>query len=192
MKQRVRIWLIWLHLHPSSFLLPGVHSGSKPACQPHGAVRVEGDGVPLARLAALVMVRQNARRTWCEGRSCAGTLLDQGKRVPVQQIPWGGHHPGAEMKSTGEVMGIDDTMAMAFAKAQMAAQFAAANVWHGVHSRSPTAIRKRCAHRPRLRRTWLQAGSRRAAHGTLSGGTRRGRWKTCRRSRRGGRTCSTT
>ena len=48
---------------------------------------------------------------------------------------------GPEMRSTGEVMGIDDTFPMAFAKSQMAANSAAAADGHDLHLASPTATR---------------------------------------------------
>ena len=40
---------------------------------------------------------------------------------------------GPEMRSTGEVMGIDDSFPMAFAKSQLAANSAAAAIGHGLH-----------------------------------------------------------
>jgi carbamoyl-phosphate synthase large subunit len=86
-------------------------------------------GVPLARLAALVMV----------GRTLED--LSRQNSVPVQEIvpkhfsvkesvfpfnkfPGVDIILGPEMRSTGEVMGIDDNFPMAFAKSQLAANSA--------------------------------------------------------------------
>jgi carbamoyl-phosphate synthase large subunit len=44
----------------------------------------------------------------------------EGGRVPVRQVQRG-RDPGPEMRSTGEVMGLDESFGMAFAKAQISA-----------------------------------------------------------------------
>ena len=49
-------------------------------------------------------------------------LLREGSRLPVHQFPGIDIALGPEMKSTGEVMGIDADLGLAYAKAQMAAQ----------------------------------------------------------------------
>ena len=50
-------------------------------------------GVPLARLAALVMVGKTLDELGVHDEVVPKHLLRQGKRLPVQQVPRRGHHP---------------------------------------------------------------------------------------------------
>ena len=52
-------------------------------------------GVPLARLASLVMVGKTLDELGLFDDPVADALLGQGERLPVQQVPRRGHHPGA-------------------------------------------------------------------------------------------------
>jgi carbamoyl-phosphate synthase large subunit len=87
-------------------------------------------GVQVAKAAARVMVGQTIDELRLHGILPAwgdGGTLPQGAAVAVKEavLPFGRFHGvdtvlGPEMKSTGEVMGIDDTFGTAFAKSQEA------------------------------------------------------------------------
>jgi carbamoyl-phosphate synthase large subunit len=86
--------------------------------------------VPLAKAAARIMTGSSIRDLRGEGMLPAGdgALLPVGAPISVKEavLPFGRFQGvdtvlGPEMRSTGEVMGIDATFGMAFAKSQMAA-----------------------------------------------------------------------
>ena len=87
--------------------------------------------VPIAKAAARVMVGQTIAELRSEGILPAhgdGGTMPAGSAVSVKEavLPFGRFHGvdtvlGPEMRSTGEVMGIDDTFGIAFAKSQDAA-----------------------------------------------------------------------
>jgi carbamoyl-phosphate synthase large subunit len=81
-------------------------------------------GVPLARYAALVMVGKTL-----DGLGLSEEVVPRYYSVkesvfPFNKFPGVDIILGPEMRSTGEVMGVDDTFPMAFAKSQMAANSA--------------------------------------------------------------------
>ncbi|TAN22674.1 MAG: carbamoyl-phosphate synthase large subunit [Acidobacteria bacterium] len=85
-------------------------------------------GVPLAKLAAIVMSRAAKLRALLPPEVLAAQRLPTGANYCVKSpvFPWNkfqGADPvlGPEMHSTGEVMGVAPTMGEAFAKAQLAA-----------------------------------------------------------------------
>jgi len=88
-------------------------------------------GVPIAKAAARIMAGESIASLRAIGllpRSGDGGQLPQGSPVSVKEavLPFGRFHGvdtvlGPEMKSTGEVMGIDATFGVAFAKSQVAA-----------------------------------------------------------------------
>jgi carbamoyl-phosphate synthase large subunit len=78
-------------------------------------------GVPLARLAALVMVGKTLDELGVKDEVVPKHYSIKESVFPFNKFPGVDIILGPEMKSTGEVMGIDDSMAMAFAKSQMAA-----------------------------------------------------------------------
>jgi carbamoyl-phosphate synthase large subunit len=78
-------------------------------------------GVPLARLASLIMVGQTLDDLGIVGETEAPHYSVKESVFPFNKFPGIDIILGPEMKSTGEVMGSDRKMAMAFAKAQMAA-----------------------------------------------------------------------
>ena len=112
----------------------GLRPGSQSARQPDGAVRVQGD-----RRAAGPAGRRwswSARRStsWACTDEVAPTHFSVKESVfPFNKFPGVDIILGPEMRSTGEVMGIDDTFPMAFAKSQMAANSALADVRHDLH-----------------------------------------------------------
>ncbi len=87
-------------------------------------------GVPLAMVAARVMVGQTLEQLRVEGLLPAGVAgrvpaLDhvsvKEAVLPFDRFPGVDTLLGPEMRSTGEVMGVDTTFGLAFAKSQMAA-----------------------------------------------------------------------
>src|SRR5262249_15444890 len=81
-------------------------------------------GVQLARLATLVMVGRTLEEMGAT-REVTPTHYSVKESVfPFNKFPGVDIILGPEMRSTGEVMGIDDTFPLAFAKSQMAANAA--------------------------------------------------------------------
>jgi carbamoyl-phosphate synthase large subunit len=78
-------------------------------------------GVPLARLASLVMVGKTLDELGVMGETVPTHYSVKESVFPFNKFPGTDIILGPEMKSTGEVMGSDRTVGMAFAKAQMAA-----------------------------------------------------------------------
>jgi len=78
-------------------------------------------GVPLARLASLVMVGKTLDELGVTTETVPTHYSVKESVFPFNKFPGTDVILGPEMKSTGEVMGIDATMPMAFAKAQMGA-----------------------------------------------------------------------
>ncbi len=78
-------------------------------------------GVPLARLASLVMVGKSLDDLGIHTEVVPTHFSIKESVFPFNKFPDCDIILGPEMKSTGEVMGSDTTMAMAFAKAQMGA-----------------------------------------------------------------------
>jgi carbamoyl-phosphate synthase large subunit len=81
----------------------------------------KASGVPLARLAALVMVGKTLDQLKVKDEVVPKHYSIKESVFPFNKFPGVDIILGPEMKSTGEVMGIDDSMPMAFAKSQMAA-----------------------------------------------------------------------
>src|SRR5205807_1713982 len=81
-------------------------------------------GVQLARLAALVMVGKTLDELHVKDEVVPTHYSIKESVFPFNKFPGVDIILGPEMKSTGEVMGIDDSMAMAFAKSQLAANSA--------------------------------------------------------------------
>ena len=78
-------------------------------------------GVPLARLAALVMVGKTLDELGVADEVVPTHFSVKESVFPFSKFPGVDIILGPEMRSTGEVMGIDKTLAMAFAKSQLAA-----------------------------------------------------------------------
>jgi len=78
-------------------------------------------GVPLARLAALVMVGKTLDELGVKDEVVPTHYSVKESVFPFNKFPGVDIILGPEMRSTGEVMGIDDSFPMAFAKSQMAA-----------------------------------------------------------------------
>ena len=102
-------------------------------------------GVPLAKVAARVMV--GATLAELRARACCAAPVD-GDHVAVKEavLPFSRFPDvdavlGPEMRSTGEVMGIDRTFGLAFAKSQLAAGHRPARRRARCSCRWPTATR---------------------------------------------------
>ncbi len=82
-------------------------------------------GVPLAKVAARVMVGATLAQLQDEGLLCPprgqGHVAVKEAVLPFNRFPEVDTVLGPEMRSTGEVMGIDRTFGLAFAKSQIAA-----------------------------------------------------------------------
>ncbi len=82
-------------------------------------------GVPLVKVAARVMVGATLEELRQEGLLCApspgGYVAVKEAVLPFNRFPDADSVLGPEMRSTGEVMGIDSTFGLAFAKSQLAA-----------------------------------------------------------------------
>jgi carbamoyl-phosphate synthase large subunit len=81
-------------------------------------------GVPLARYAALVMVGRTLDELGVRGEVVPRHFSVKESVFPFSKFPGVDIILGPEMRSTGEVMGIDDSFPMAFAKSQLAANSA--------------------------------------------------------------------
>jgi carbamoyl-phosphate synthase large subunit len=81
-------------------------------------------GVPLARYAALVMVGKTLDELGLFEEVVPRHFSVKESVFPFNKFPGVDIILGPEMRSTGEVMGIDDSFPMAFAKSQMAANSA--------------------------------------------------------------------
>ena len=78
-------------------------------------------GVPLAKYAALVMAGKKLSEIGFTTERVPSHVAVKESVFPFGRFPGVDTILGPEMKSTGEVMGIDSTFAMAFAKAELAA-----------------------------------------------------------------------
>src|SRR5207244_13065206 len=78
-------------------------------------------GVPLARYAALVMVGKTLPELGLTEEVVPKHFSVKESVFPFNKFPGVDIILGPEMRSTGEVMGIDDSYAMAFAKSQLGA-----------------------------------------------------------------------
>jgi len=78
-------------------------------------------GVPLANIAAKVMVGRTLQELGLTADPQPRCFAVKESVLPFNRFPGVDPVLGPEMKSTGEVMGIDTTFGMAFAKSQLAA-----------------------------------------------------------------------
>jgi carbamoyl-phosphate synthase large subunit len=81
-------------------------------------------GIPLARNAALIMVGRTLDELGLFEEVTPKHFSVKESVFPFNKFPGVDIILGPEMRSTGEVMGIDDSLTMAFAKSQMAANSA--------------------------------------------------------------------
>ena len=100
-------------------------------------------GVPLARLATKVMIGKTLRELGFTQTVRPNHISVKEAVFPFSRFPNVDVLLGPEMKSTGEVMGIDRSFGMAFAKSQMAAGFrlpTEGRVFISVHDRHKDRI----------------------------------------------------
>ena len=76
-------------------------------------------GIPLAKIAARVMVGKNLREVGLVSEVVPKHISVKEAVFPFNKFPGVDTLLGPEMKSTGEVMGIDSSFGIAFAKAQL-------------------------------------------------------------------------
>ena len=103
-------------------------------------------GVPLAKVAARVMVGATLAELRDEGLlrppADGGHVAVKEAVLPFNRFPDVDTVLGPEMRSTGEVMGIDRTFGLAFAKSQTAAGNRLPDERARCSCRSPTATRR--------------------------------------------------
>ena len=78
-------------------------------------------GVPLAKLATKVIMGKNLKELGLEKETIPKHVCVKESVFPFARFPGVDTILGPEMKSTGEVMGVDHSFALAFAKSQLAA-----------------------------------------------------------------------
>jgi carbamoyl-phosphate synthase large subunit len=80
-------------------------------------------GMPLAKIAAKVMAGKTLKELGVAEVQVEGYVAIKEAVMPFGRFPGVDTVLGPEMKSTGEVMGIDSTFGVAYAKSQMATEF---------------------------------------------------------------------
>ena len=100
-------------------------------------------GLPVAKIAARVMAGEALADFDLTPRRCGHVAVKEAV-FPFARFPNVDTLLGPEMRSTGEVMGLDDSFAVAFAKSQLGAGNAAADRRHGLRF---GARRRQGAHR---------------------------------------------
>ncbi|HEY2785874.1 MAG TPA: carbamoyl-phosphate synthase large subunit, partial [Fimbriiglobus sp.] len=112
------------------FAVTGLMPGGKPTvyileANPRASRTIpfvsKASGVPLARLAALVMAGKTLDELGILTEVVPGHYSVKESVFPFNKFPGVDTILGPEMRSTGEVMGIDVGLPMAFAKSQLAA-----------------------------------------------------------------------
>ncbi len=78
-------------------------------------------GVPLAKVATKVMLGKSLKELGLHGEAKIDHVAVKAPVFPFQKLPGVDAILGPEMKSTGEVMGIDSTLGRAYYKAMLAA-----------------------------------------------------------------------
>jgi carbamoyl-phosphate synthase large subunit len=78
-------------------------------------------GIPLAKMATKVIMGKSLKELGLTGKSTPAHISVKESVFPFSRFPGVDTILGPEMKSTGEVMGIDRTFGLAFAKSQLAA-----------------------------------------------------------------------
>ena len=148
-------------------------------------------GRPLAKIAAQGDGRHDARRARRARDRRAARTSPSRRRLSVREVPGRRHHPRPEMRSTGEVMGIDRDFAA------RVRQGAARRRHHAARPKGTAFIsvrdedkaggrsRSRAARRPRLRASSPPTARRSSSRRTAS------RPRASTRSSRGARTAST-
>ncbi len=100
-------------------------------------------GVPLAKLATKVMLGKSLHELGLTQRIVPRHVSVKEAVFPFNRFPGVDIILGPEMKSTGEVMGIDSSFGLAFAKSQMATGFkmpTSGSVFISVHDRHKAGI----------------------------------------------------
>ena len=115
-------------------------------------------GVPLAKLAALVMAGKKLADLGFTAERVPDHVSVKESVFPFVRFPGVDTILGPEMKSTGEVMGIDRTFAMAFAKAELAASTDLPGERMRVHQRARRGQGGAGADRARTLRDGLRVG----------------------------------
>jgi carbamoyl-phosphate synthase large subunit len=94
---------------------------SESASFTNGTVRFESDGVPIARIAALVMAGQKLKDFDLPRELTVQRFFIKSPVFPFVKFPGVDPILSPEMHSTGEVMGIGESFGEAYGKAMMGA-----------------------------------------------------------------------
>jgi carbamoylphosphate synthase large subunit len=147
-------------------------------------------GVPIAKIAARVMAGEKlagfARAT---GRASSHVAVKEAV-FPFARFPGVDVILGPEMKSTGEVMGLDRDFGRAFAKSQLGAAARTCRKRAASSSASRTATRRRSSRRCSGWRAWASASWPHAGR-PVSCAAPALPWTRSTRSSKAGRTSST-
>ena len=162
---------------------PGVRHRGQPPGQPHGAVRGQGHRRAPGQGGGPGHGRARrwpscGPRACCGRRSPAATWRSRRRCCPSTASPTSTPCSGPEMRSTGEVMGIDRTFGLAFAKSQIGGRRPAARRRAPCSCRWPTGTRRAaCERGPPVRRARLRHRGH-AGTAALPGARRGARWPT--------------
>src|SRR5439155_13417184 len=104
-----------------TFIADHVHLEANPRASRTVPFVSKATGVSLARAAALLMVGRTLDELGLFEEVVPAHYSVKESVFPFNKFPGVDIILGPEMRSTGEVMGIDDSFPMAFAKSQMAA-----------------------------------------------------------------------
>ena len=146
-----------------------VPARGEPARQPNDPVRLQGGtGVPLARVAARVMAGETLDELEVPDEIIPPYFSVKEPVFPFNRFPGTDIILGPEMRSTGEVMGIDRDLAGAFAKAKLGAFRVAPAQGQDLHLGQGRRQARRDQHRARPGQAGLPARSRRPARSASS------------------------
>src|SRR6185503_6550386 len=99
----------------------GLRPGSQPAGLAHGAIRVKAIRAPLAKLAARIMAGKTLRELGFTEEIWPAYWAVKESVFPFNRFHGQDILLSPERRSTGEVMGLDADLGIAYAKSQMAA-----------------------------------------------------------------------
>ena len=100
---------------------PDLRAGSQSKGISNGSFCEQGDGVPFAKLATKVILGMTLKDLGLTKEVFPSHVSVKESVFPFARFPGVDTLLSPEMKSTGEVMGIDENFGLAFAKAQLAA-----------------------------------------------------------------------
>ncbi len=125
---------------------PDLRPRGQPPGLPHRALRSKATGVSLAKLATKVMLGHSLDELGFTKEIEPPYFAVKESVFPFRRFPGVDPLLGPEMRSTGEVMGIDEDFGLAFAKSQLAAGQVLPLCRRGASSASRTPDKPQAAH----------------------------------------------